>query len=247
MALCPECGFEAAENAQFCPICGTPQTPAVDEPRSDETAAEEASLAPVEVREDSDNSIDSEKVADIEESSSNDVPIETPEPEISDKDEEESEPKATADAEGASDARPAEQIRIPISQPGETVSVGASGTDGRKPGLKPLSESTVLAGRYEIVRKIGGGGMGAVYLATDRNLGGVERAVKEMVQSSIEEEQQKKAIEDFRRESMILSTLDHPSIPTIYDYFFDDSEGRFYLVMKYISGGDLANRLRSTP
>ncbi|HVF29814.1 MAG TPA: FHA domain-containing serine/threonine-protein kinase [Pyrinomonadaceae bacterium] len=121
-------------------------------------------------------------------------------------------------------------------------------TDGKQRAkLKPLSEGTVLNGRYEIVRKIGGGGMGAVYLASDNNLGGVLRAVKEMVQSHIEEEQQEKAINDFKRESMILSTLDHPSIPTIYDYFYDADEGRFYLVMKYISGGDLASRLRSAP
>jgi serine/threonine-protein kinase len=120
-------------------------------------------------------------------------------------------------------------------------------TDGKRGKLKPLSEGTILNGRYEIVRKIGGGGMGAVYLASDNNLGGVLRAVKEMVQSHIEEEQQEKAINDFKRESMILSTLDHASIPTIYDYFYDADEGRFYLVMKYISGGDLASRLRSAP
>jgi serine/threonine-protein kinase len=120
-------------------------------------------------------------------------------------------------------------------------------TDGKRSKLKPLTEGTVLNGRYEIVRKIGGGGMGAVYLASDNNLGGVLRAVKEMVQSHIEEEQQEKAINDFKRESMILSTLDHPSIPTIYDYFYDSDECRFYLVMKYISGGDLASRLRSAP
>lgn len=126
--------------------------------------------------------------------------------------------------------------------------IGTGGdTDGKRSKLKPLSEGTVLNGRYEIVRKIGGGGMGAVYLASDNNLGGVLRAVKEMVQSHIEEEQQEKAINDFKRESMILSTLDHPSIPTIYDYFYDADEGRFYLVMKYISGGDLASRLRSAP
>lgn len=124
--------------------------------------------------------------------------------------------------------------------------IGQGDTDGKRGAkLKPLSEGTVLNGRYEIVRKIGGGGMGAVYLASDNNLGGVLRAVKEMVQSHIEEEQQEKAINDFKRESMILSTLDHASIPTIYDYFYDADEGRFYLVMKYISGGDLASRLRS--
>ncbi len=120
-------------------------------------------------------------------------------------------------------------------------------TDGKRSGLKPLSEGVILTTRYDIVRKIGGGGMGAVYLANDRNLGGVQRAVKEMVQAHIEESQQAKAIEDFRRESMILSALDHPAIPTIYDYFFDAEESRFYLVMKYIPGGDLAAKLRATP
>jgi len=126
--------------------------------------------------------------------------------------------------------------------------MGLVDTDGRRAAkLKPLDEGTVLYNRYEIVRKIGGGGMGAVYLASDNNLGGVLRAVKEMVQAHIEEEQQAKAVEDFKRESMILSRLDHPSIPTIYDYFFDEEEGRFYLVMKYISGGDLAARLRAAP
>jgi serine/threonine protein kinase len=129
-----------------------------------------------------------------------------------------------------------------------TPNIGGSDTDGKKPAkLKPLEEGTILNGRYEIIRKIGGGGMGAVYLASDNNLGGVLRAVKEMVQSHIEEEQQEKAVNDFKRESMILSTLDHLSIPTIYDYFYDERESRFYLVMKYISGGDLSARLRAAP
>lgn len=123
-----------------------------------------------------------------------------------------------------------------------------SDTDGKsKKKLQTLDEGTVLNNRYEIVRKIGGGGMGAVYLASDKNLGGVLRAVKEMVQSYIEEKQQDKAINDFKRESLLLTSLDHQSIPTIYDYFFDEKEARFYLVMKYISGGDLSSRLRSAP
>jgi len=136
-----------------------------------------------------------------------------------------------------------EKVKLPTSQ-----SMGAGDTDGKRSAkLKPLTEGTVLNRRYEIVRKIGGGGMGAVYLASDNNLGGVLRAVKEMVQAHIGEEQQEKAIDDFKRESMILSSLDHVSIPTIYDYFYDDEESRFYLVMKYISGGDLSTRLRSAP
>jgi tRNA A-37 threonylcarbamoyl transferase component Bud32 len=124
-----------------------------------------------------------------------------------------------------------------------TVRAGATG--GRQPTSKQLDPGTLLNGRYEIVRRIGGGGMGAVYLAKDRNLGDAPRAVKEMVQSHLDESQQEKAINDFKRESMLLSSLEHPSIPTIYDYFYDEAACRFYLVMKYISGGDFASRLRN--
>ncbi|MCY7377524.1 MAG: protein kinase [Pyrinomonadaceae bacterium] len=143
-------------------------------------------------------------------------------------------------------------FKTPVSTIGESSftqpNIGNSDTGGKNnQKLKPLDEGTVLNGRYEIVRKIGGGGMGAVYLASDKNLGGVLRAVKEMVQSYIEDAQQDKAVSDFKRESLLLTSLDHQSIPTIYDYFFDEKEARFYLVMKYISGGDLSSRLRSAP
>ena len=118
-------------------------------------------------------------------------------------------------------------------------------TGGHRPTVKQLAANTVLNGRYEIVRRIGGGGMGAVYLAKDRNLGDAPRAVKEMVESHLDSSQHEKAIGDFKRESLLLTALEHPSIPTIYDYFYDDALSRFYLVMKYISGGDLASRLRA--
>ncbi len=146
--------------------------------------------------------------------------------------------------EAAIDERSIEKGKVPDAT---SPNMGEGDTGNRRSAkLKPLPEGTILNARYEIVRKIGGGGMGAVYLASDNNLGGVLRAVKEMIQTHIEDDQQEKAINDFKRESMILSTLDHPSIPTIYDYFFDEEESRFYLVMKYISGGDLSSRLRAS-
>ncbi|MEJ7616984.1 MAG: protein kinase [Pyrinomonadaceae bacterium] len=74
----------------------------------------------------------------------------------------------------------------------------------------------------------------------------MRRAV-EMIQSQMDEGQQEKAVGDFKRESLLLTSLEHPSIPTIYDYFFDDDASRFYLVMRYISGGDLLTRLRNAP
>jgi eukaryotic-like serine/threonine-protein kinase len=132
-----------------------------------------------------------------------------------------------------------------VRAPGSTGMPRESTTGGHRPAVKQLAANTVLNGRYEIVRRIGGGGMGAVYLAKDRNLGDAPRAVKEMVESHLDPTQHEKAIGDFKRESLLLTSLEHPSIPTIYDYFYDEGLSRFYLVMKYISGGDLASRMRS--
>jgi eukaryotic-like serine/threonine-protein kinase len=84
----------------------------------------------------------------------------------------------------------------------------------------------------------------SVYLAEDMNLANRPVAVKEMVEMFADENAREKAIEDFKREAELLARLDHPSIPTIYQYFFDTDRGRYYLVMKYIDGGDLATRQR---
>lgn len=102
-----------------------------------------------------------------------------------------------------------------------------------------------MADRYKIVRRIGGGGMGSVYLAEDQNLANRKVAVKEMIEMFADDSARTKAIEDFKREAELLAQLDHPSIPTIYQYFFDTSRGRYYLVMKFIDGGDLAARQRA--
>ena len=59
-------------------------------------------------------------------------------------------------------------------------------TGGHQPKVNQLSAETVLNSRYEIVRRIGGGGMGAVYLAKDRNLGDASRGVKEMVEAHLD-------------------------------------------------------------
>src|SRR5258707_1068014 len=135
----------------------------------------------------------------------------------------------------------------PVKLPATSTTAHKGTTGGRLPAVKQLDPGTVLNSRYEIVRRIGGGGMGAVYLAKDRNLGDAPRAVKEMVESHLDPVQHEKAIGDFKRESLLLPSLEHPSIPTIYDYFYDSAAGRFYLVMKYISGGDLSSRLRTAP
>ena len=69
-------------------------------------------------------------------------------------------------------------------------------------------------------------------------------AVKEMINSIQDPELHEKAFRNFEREAGILATLDHPSIPKIYDYYiFGD---RAYLVMEYIQGRDLEALLSDT-
>jgi serine/threonine-protein kinase len=154
------------------------------------------------------------------------------------------EPGGGAPSAGVRDRRTGDLPSRPMAFTGRTG--GGSSSSGRR-AASQLEPGTVLYNRYEIVKRIGGGGMGAVYYAKDKNLGDAPRAVKEMIQTHIDESQQEKAVADFRRESMLLASLEHASIPTIYDYFYDDTASRFYLVMKYISGGDCLARLRNAP
>ncbi|HEU4387591.1 MAG TPA: serine/threonine-protein kinase, partial [Blastocatellia bacterium] len=109
------------------------------------------------------------------------------------------------------------------------------------PGAQ-LEPGTLLLDRYSIVKRVGGGGMGSVYQARDKRLADRLCAVKEMIELFADESQRSKAIEDFKREAEVLAQLEHPSIPTIYDYFIEG--GRYYLVMKWIGGGDLAEQMR---
>lgn len=147
----------------------------------------------------------------------------------------------------AGDERSTGEVKPPAAGDAAHPTARSGSTGGRQAASKQLETGTMLNGRYEIVRRIGGGGMGAVYLAKDHHLGDAPRAVKEMVEAHIDDAQHEKAIGDFKRESLLLTSLEHASIPTIYDYFYDDAAGRFYLVMKYISGGDFAARLRNAP
>ncbi|HEX8188511.1 MAG TPA: protein kinase [Pyrinomonadaceae bacterium] len=155
--------------------------------------------------------------------------------------------RGTGGGAPAADARGRRTGDLPSRPMAYTGRTGGGSSSGRRSSASQLEPGTVLYSRYEIVKRIGGGGMGAVYYAKDRNLGDAPRAVKEMIQTHIDESQQEKAVADFRRESMLLASLEHPSIPTIYDYFYDDGASRFYLVMKYISGGDCLARLRNAP
>jgi serine/threonine-protein kinase len=125
---------------------------------------------------------------------------------------------------------------------GQSESVMPRGRNSKDAPGAQLDPGTLLLDRYSIVKRVGGGGMGSVYQARDKRLADRLCAVKEMIELFADESQRSKAIDDFKREAEVLAQLEHPSIPTIYDYFIES--GRYYLVMKWIGGGDLAEQMR---
>jgi len=246
MSVCQQCGATLAPEDPFCGNCGAPQAAKAAEAAGEAAGAggEATMVAP---------STPAEKEIDPWDTAADEPQAEgageSSEPVLSESQLDETiSPEESKRAAEAAKQKSTGEIRREAAGGVSPPTKRAGSTGGRQTNAsKQLEPGAVLVGRYEIVRRIGGGGMGAVYLAKDRNLGDAPRAVKEMIESHIDSSQHEKAINDFKRESLLLTSLEHSSIPTIYDYFYDDAASRFYLVMKYISGGDIAARLRNAP
>ncbi|MDX9955915.1 MAG: protein kinase [Anaerolineae bacterium] len=108
-----------------------------------------------------------------------------------------------------------------------------------------LETGVVLQNRYRIQRRIGGGGMGVVYLADDTRLAGRQCAVKEMSPAQLAPGDRNWAIQAFRQEAQMLANLHHPGLTNVTDFFPEG--GNWYLVMEYIQGETLESRLERAP
>jgi len=101
-----------------------------------------------------------------------------------------------------------------------------------------LAEGATLAdGRYTLVEHLGSGGMASVWLATDETL---QRPVAIKVMSDMlagDEHWLKR----FRREARAAAALQHPNIVKVFDFGLED--GRPYLIMAYVAGGSLKDRM----
>lgn len=96
-------------------------------------------------------------------------------------------------------------------------------------------------GRYEVKSELGRGGMATVFLATDPLIGR-DIAVKVLPREFLHDPNFRGR---FEREARTIAMLEHPAIVPIYD--FGEQDGQPYLVMRYMAGGTLGDRIKEGP
>ncbi len=98
-----------------------------------------------------------------------------------------------------------------------------------------LKPGDVVAKRFEVVKQLGFGGMGAVYHVKDRHLG-LEKALKVMLPSLLASET---ARQRFRSEVAISQQLSHDNIVRVHDLAADKRRGFYFFTMEYVEGKTL--------
>jgi eukaryotic-like serine/threonine-protein kinase len=94
-------------------------------------------------------------------------------------------------------------------------------------------------GSYEVVSSLGVGGMGEVYKARDTHLG--RDVALKIVRPEFAGNRER--LIRFRREALVLAAMNHPHIATVHE--FDETSATAFLVMEFVPGETLADRLSS--
>ena len=100
-----------------------------------------------------------------------------------------------------------------------------------------LPEHTLLNGRYDVMAVLGRGAMAAVYQAYDL-VDEVIVAIKEMSDEALGPDRRQEAVEQFRREALLLQALHHPNMVSVRDVF--TAGQRHYMVMDFVDGKPLS-------
>jgi serine/threonine-protein kinase len=110
-----------------------------------------------------------------------------------------------------------------------------------RPPTASFKESRKLGGRYRLERRLGRGGMGSVYEATDSAL--ERRVAIKLIRDDWTGSPE--ALQRFQREARAAAGFAHPNVVTIHDYGLDE-DTRAFLVMELLSGRTLRDELKQT-
>jgi serine/threonine protein kinase len=110
--------------------------------------------------------------------------------------------------------------------------------------MQILTAGQIIQERYQIIRLLGSGGFGAVYLAEDQRLARPV-AIKEMNAARLDDQERRIAAELFEREALMLAQLDHQGLTRVWDYFQQGDQ--VFLVMEYVPGLTLRELVNKGP
>jgi serine/threonine protein kinase len=130
---------------------------------------------------------------------------------------------------------PATGKLIPVEQASSVTQEAPTSLTGKLPA------NAFLHGRYVILRKVGQGGMAAVYQVTDTWSPGQFWAIKEMSDAALSAADRGYAVSSFQQEANLLRALNHPNLPKVVDVFAEG--GKHYLVMEFVPGRTLSDML----
>ena len=116
---------------------------------------------------------------------------------------------------------------------GDVIPAWAAGTGAIPTGTE--------IGNYRVIRLLGAGGMGEVYLAEHTYTG--QKVALKAVHTGLMSDQSVRR--RFLEEGRVMADLRHPGIVTLYNFF--EEQGRFFLVLEYVEGMTLGERLKGGP
>jgi predicted Ser/Thr protein kinase/tetratricopeptide (TPR) repeat protein len=120
------------------------------------------------------------------------------------------------------------------------------GPDGPRAQEKSASgdSAKVKLGRYEVVRELGKGAMGIVYLAKDPLIGRLVALKTIRPAAHADDDETKEFQQRFLREAQAAGILNHPAIVTVHDIGQDDTTGVSFIAMEYVEGQNLKEVLQ---
>ncbi|HEV3143164.1 MAG TPA: serine/threonine-protein kinase, partial [Gemmataceae bacterium] len=140
------------------------------------------------------------------------------------------------------DAEPAETSECELPPPPKSVRLSKTQIPAGE--RSPISVAVVVTGTlgdFEILRELGRGGMGIVYLARQLSLNRLV-ALKVLAPDALG---QLEALQRFRREAESVAKLQHPNVVQVFE--IGAVQNRSYLALEYVSGGSLVDYLRGVP
>ena len=134
-------------------------------------------------------------------------------------------------AEGKSPGESAAGISLELSHFARTLGLGQT---------TELEESQVrrVSAEYRLIRKLGQGGLGSVWLARDEVL---DRSVA--IKELTDDRSSQVALDRFRREARLTGQLDHPNIVTVHQYGSDEFTGKAFYSMRFVGKKTLADAI----